>query len=175
MPDTTFNTPDGQTIGREKLVAYMNTGTGELPVWSPVGIRVPDSSMENDWQRDTSKDIMGNSYSNMKKPIVTQSFDPWPLTKGDSAVEKIWNMAIKDQDAEALAAVDMLIVHLYAGTADSAMFAERYSACAIEATGLGGEGGGNLSMPVSVTYGGTRTTGTAKVTEGAVTFNPDVA
>lgn len=175
MAETTFNTPDGQTIAREKLVAYMNTGTGELPVWSPVGIRVPDSSMENDWQRDTSKDIMGNSYSNMKKPIVTQTFDPWPITKGDSAVEKIWNMAVKDQDAEALAAVDMLIVHLYAGTADTAMFAERYSACAIEVTGLGGEGGGNLSMPVSVTYGGTRTTGTAKVAEGAVTFTPDVA
>ena len=68
----------------------------------------------------------------------------------------------------------MLIVHLYAGTADSAMFAERYTACSIEPSSLGGAGGGSLSMPISVTYGGQRTTGTAAVSSaGVVTFTPD--
>ena len=37
-----------------------------------------------------------------------------------------------------------------------------------------GPGGGNLSMPLSVTYGGQRTTGTAAVSSaGVVTFTPD--
>ena len=78
---------------------------------------------------------------------------------------------MQDQDAQALAAQDMLIVHFYAGES-ATLFAERYASCMIEITGLGGEGGGNVGMPISVTYGGTRTTGTASrnAETGAVTF-----
>ena len=68
----------------------------------------------------------------------------------------------------ALAAMDMLIVHTYAG------FAERYESCMVEVTGLGGEGGGSVGMPINVTYGGTRTKGTAtKGTSGAIEFTPE--
>ena len=67
----------------------------------------------------------------------------------------------------------MLIVHLYAGTADTAVFAERYSSCAIKTSSLGGEGGGNIGMPIDVTYGGVRTTGTAAISKGTVTFTAD--
>lgn len=167
-----FNTPQNQTIAREKLALYMNTGdSAETPVWSPVGIRVADSSMELDWQRDSSKDIMGNSYSSMKKPTITQSFDPWPLTNGDAAQQRVWDKAIYEQDPQALANMDMLVVHLYAGTAETAVFAERYDACAVEVTSLGGEGGGDMAMPITVTFGGKRTVGTAKVDSGTVTFS----
>ena len=68
----------------------------------------------------------------------------------------------------ALAAMDMLIVHAYSG------FAERYESCTVEVTGLGGEGGGSIGMPINVTYGGTRTKGTAtKGTSGAIEFTPE--
>lgn len=172
MPDVEFNTAKNTTISRDMLVLYLNTGTGELPVWSPVGIRVADSSMELDWQRETSTDILGKNYSSMKEPVITQTFDPWPLSNGDVAQKAIWNKAIKDHDAKALASMDMMLAHMYAGTADTAVFAERYSSCAVEATGLGGEGGGDIAMPVSVTFGGTRTVGTAAVTGGEVKFSP---
>ena len=69
----------------------------------------------------------------------------------------------------------MLVVHLYAGTKDTAVFAERYSSCAVEPTSLGGEGGGSIGMPIEVTFGGTRTTGTASVSNGTVTFTADGA
>ena len=173
MADKTFNTTSGQTIDRELLIAFLNTSATTSPVWSPLGKRVADSSIEYDWQDDTSTDILGNTYTSMKKPQITQTFDPYNLDGGDTAALKIWNMAVKDQDYTALAAQDMLIVHLYAGTADTAMVAERYSACAVRPTGLGGEGGGNISMPISVTYGGTRTLGTAAISQGSVTFTPD--
>jgi hypothetical protein len=44
----------------------------------------------------------------------------------------------------------------------------------IEVTGLGGEGGGNIGMPITVTFGGTRTLGTATkdASTGAITFTP---
>lgn len=171
MADTTFSTESGQTIAREKLIAYLNTGTNSAPVWSAIGKRVEESSAEYDWNRESSQDILGNAYSTMKKPVITQTFDPLPLEAGDAALEKLWNLAIKDQDAQSLAAQDMLIVHLYAG---ATAFAERYSACAIQISSLGGAGGGSIEMPIEVTYGGTRTVGTATASDGTVTFTPNV-
>ena len=172
MADLTFNTAAGKTVDREMLLACLNTGTTSSPVWSVIGKRVPDSSEEVDWSEDSSTDILGQTYTTLSKPTITQSFDPVPLDGGDTASLKIWNMAIKDQDYAALAAQDMLIVHLYAGTSQSQAFAERYAACAIRPTGLGGEGGGNISMPLDVTYGGVRTVGTAAISGSTISFTP---
>ena len=171
MADATFNTAENQAVARELLLLYLNTGTKEAPVWSPLGKRVEDSSMEYDWQEESKTDIFGETFSNMKKPIIKQTFDPWELANGDAAQLKIWQTAIRDQDAQALCNMDMLVVHLYAGANDAA-FAERYDGSAVETTGLGGAGGGNIGMPITVTFGGTRTIGTAKVADGVVTFTP---
>lgn len=173
MADITFNTGAGKTVDREMLLACLNTSATSTPTWSVIGKRVPDSSEEVDWSEDSSTDILGQTYTTLSKPTITQTFDPVPLDGGDTASLKIWNLAIKDQDYAALAAQDMLIVHLYAGTSSASAFAERYSACAVRPTGLGGEGGGNISMPIDVTYGGLRTLGTATVsTAGVITFTP---
>ena len=173
MADLTFNTTAGNTIARELLIAYLNTGTSSTPVWSPIGKRVEDSSMEMDWGEETKQDILGASYTNLKKPTITQTFEPGELDGGDAAQVKIWNLAVKDQDYASLANLDCLIVHFYAGTA-STPFAERYEGCTIRPTGLGGEGGGYVGMPVDITYGGNRTVGTASKdgTTGAISFTP---
>lgn len=78
--------------------------------------------MEYDWQEESNKDILGTTRSTMKKPIITQTFDPCDLDAGDAAVLKIWNLAVKEQNVAALTNQDMLIVHLYAGTKDTAAF-----------------------------------------------------
>lgn len=173
MPDNIFNTTAGQTIDRELLIAYLNTGTSVSPEWSAFGTRVADSSMEYDWQESSEKDILGTTRTTMKKPIVTQTFDPCYLDSGDKALTKIWELAVKKQDAAALANQDVLIVHHYAGAAKTAVFAERYEGAMVKPSSLGGEGGGFVGMPIDVTYGGTRTTGTASVTAGVVTFTAD--
>lgn len=173
MPDNIFNTTAGQTIDRELLIAYLNTGTSVSPEWSAFGTRVADSSMEYDWQESSEKDILGTTRTTMKKPIVTQTFDPCYLDSGDKALTKIWELAVKKQDAAALANQDVLIVHHYAGTAKTAVFAERYEGAMVKPSSLGGEGGGFVGMPIDVTYGGTRTTGTASVTAGVLTFTAD--
>jgi len=169
MADYAFNTTPGQTIARELLIAYLNTGDHDTPVWSPIGKRVTDSSAEYDWGEETSQDILGSNWTTMKKPVITQSFDPWELDGGDEAQKKIWNLAVVQQNAQALTNQDMLIVHHYAN------FAERYESCMVKPTGLGGEGGGNIGMPIDVTYGGTRTVGSVTVTGGNVTFAPEGA
>ena len=169
MADLTFNTTAGETIKRELLIAYLNTGTTATPTWSAIGKRVEDSSMELDWGEESKQDILGSTYTTMKKPTITQSFDPVELDAGDTATVKLWNAAIKDQDYAALCNMDMLIVHFYAGT-QSTPFAERYQACSVRPSSLGGEGGGTIGMPFDVTYGGTRSVGTASVSGGVVTF-----
>ena len=161
-----FNTASGETVARELLIAYLNTGSSEAPVWSPVGKRVEDSSIEMDWSIETKVDIFGNTYTTGKKATKTQTFDPCELDSSDAAQEKIWNLAIKDNNVNALLNQDMLIVHFYAGS----NFAERYDACAVLPTGLGGEGGGSVGMPIEVTYGGNRTVGTATNQGGVITF-----
>ncbi len=174
MADLTFNTTAGQTIAREMLCLYLNTGTATSPTWSPVGKRVEDSSPEYDWGEETKTDIWGKVYTTVKKPTITQSFDPYELDSADTAAVKLWNQSIKDQDTGAMCNNDMLIVHLYAGTADSAVFAERYESCMCKPSNLGGAGGGTVGMGLDVTFGGTRTTGTAAVTSaGVVTFTAD--
>ena len=173
MADAKFNTAAGQTIARELLIAYLNTAepaeAHDTPVWSPIGKRVEDSSEEFDWGEETTQDILGNTWTTMKKPTISQSFDPLPLDAGDAASTHIWTLAVKEQNAQALANMDMLICHFYADD-ESKNFAERYESCAVRVSSLGGEGGGNIGMPIEVTYGGTRTVGTATNTKGAVTF-----
>ena len=173
MADLEFNTTPGQTVGREMLIAYLNTGESGTPTWAPIGKRVEDSSIEFDWQTETKVDIFGDTYPTGKKATKTQTFDPGELDGADKAQQKIWNLAIKENNVNALLNQDMLIVHLYAGTANTAVFAERYSACSVLPTGLGGEGGGSIGMPIEVTYGGTRTTGTASISGATVTFKAD--
>lgn len=169
MADLTFNTMPGSVVERNLLILYANTGTSAVPVWSPVGKRVEDSSADYDWGEESKTDIFGKTYSTMKKPKITQSFDPCELDPDDVAQLKFWNAAIRDQDTAKLTNQDMLIVHAYAGTA-SAAFAERYNSCMVKPTSLGGSS--NVTMPIEVTYGGDRTTGTASVSDGTVTFTP---
>ncbi len=173
MADLTFKTKEGQTVERALLILYLNTGNAENPEWAQVGKRVEDSSAEYDWGEETKTDILGDTYTSLKKPTITQTFDPCELDSGDKALLKIWNAAIKDQDVQALSSMDMMVAHLYAGGSESAAFAERYSACCVKPTGLGGAGGGNIGMPIDVTYGGARTVGTAKVANGTVTFTTE--
>lgn len=175
MADLEFNTTSGQTIARELLIAYLNTGTTSEPVWSAIGKRVEDSTEEMDWSQESKQDILGNTFTTMKKPTITQTFDPIPMDAGDAATVKLWNMAVKDHDAQALSNQDMLIAHLYA-TSGEAKFAERYSGCAVAVTSIGGDGGGDLNIATEITYGGHRTLGTVtKGVVGAVIFTADAS
>lgn len=168
MADLTFNTAPNTTVERNMLIAYLNTGPSEEPVWSPVGRRVEDSSMGYNWNEQSKVDIFGVTWNSLKRPVITQTFEPCELDAGDVAQVKIWNQSIKDQDVAAMVNNDMLILHAYAGDPDTGAFAERYHACMVKPSGLGGSA--TVGMPIDVTYGGERQPGTAKVVDGKVTF-----
>lgn len=173
MAEYTFNTTPGQTIDRALLLLYDNTGTQSAPVWSPIGKRVEDSSIEFDWSTETKTDIFGDTWTTGKKATRTQTFDPCELDASDEAQQKIWQLAIVEDNVNALLNQDMLLVHAYASTSGSSpVFAERFSSCSVLPTSLGGEGGGNIGMPIEVTFGGERTVGTAIMEGRTPTFTP---
>lgn len=163
----TINTTPGETVARELLLCFLNTGTESAPVWSVMGKRVEDSSTEYDWQSEIKHDILGQVYGSLKKPVITQSFEPCELDAGDAAQQLIWKLAVVEQNNQKLANMDLLIVHAYAG------FGERYKSCVVQVTGEGGAGGDNIGMPVAVTFGGERIKGAATVAKGVVTFTPE--
>ena len=163
MADMNFNTKEGATVARKLLILYLNTGTSESPAW-----RVEDSSMEYDWGDETKTDILGDTYTELKTPTITQTFDPCELDAGDKAQLRLWNQSIKDHDVAAMSNNDVLVVHAYTGDAESGAFAERYMSSTVRPTSLGGSS--NIGMPIDVTFGGKRQTGTATSTGGTVTF-----
>lgn len=167
-----FNTPAGQTIDRALLILYMNVGTSQAPEWAPIGKRVEDSSMDFDWSTNTKQDVLGGTYTTGKKATRTQTFDPCELDAGDSAQQKIWQLAVEEDNVNALINQDLLLVHLYTSDDDGKAFAERFPASAVLPTSLGGEGGGSIGMPIDVTFGGQRQKGTATVAGTTVTFQP---
>lgn len=169
MANLTFNTTPNETVPRHLMICYLNVSEVAAPDWRAIGKRVEDSASEMDWGAETKNDILGDTYTTLKKPTITQTFDPCELDAGDPAQVMLWNLSVKDQNYSALANMDMLIVHLYAGNVDTP-FAERYPASTINPSSIGGAGGGSIGMPLEVTYGGTRTTGTASVADGVVTY-----
>lgn len=168
MADPTINTTAGQTVARELMVLFLNTGTSSAPVWSAIGKRVTDSSVEQDWSTNSEQDILGNTYASAKKPILTQNFDPYKIDAGDKALEKLIQLAVVEQNAQALCNQDCLIVHKYLGSA-TAPFAERYPSSMVIITSIGGEGGGDIEVAVEATFGGERATGTYNVSQGSFT------
>lgn len=154
-----LNGTPGKPIDRKQYLVYGNSGMYESPNWSVIGKRVEESSAEENWSENSLTDILGDTYSDMKTPITSQSFDPCPIDAGDEYQAKLVQHYVIDRDAQALVSQDLIRVHLYLTDGNGHAFAERFPASMVKPTGLGGEGGGNLTMPVDITFGGTRERG----------------
>lgn len=164
---------DGVSATRDMMIAYLNTGTADEPVWSAMGTKVTDSSIEYDWSMETITDILGVVHTKAKTAQMTQSFADSEIVAGDAVLNHLVNLAVVQKDASVLVKQDMLIVHTYLKSEDGGTFAERYPASAVIPTAIGGEGGAALVSTIDVTYGGERTIGAATVDGGVVTFAPE--
>lgn len=150
----------GQTLERRLYLVYGNSGTYADPKWNVIGKRVEESTAEEDWSEESITDVLGDTYPSMKAPITTQSFDPCPIDPGDEYQAKLVQLYVVERNAQALVSQDLLRVHAYLTDSTGAYaFAERFPSSMVKPTGLGGEGGGDLTMPVDITFGGTRERG----------------
>ena len=171
---TITTTGEGVSATREMMIAYLNTGTADSPVWSPMGAKVTDSNIEYDWSIEKNTDILGNAYTTAKTAQMAQSFSGSEIVAGDEVMNHLVNLAVVQKSAVQLVNQDCLIVHTYLKDSSGKSFAERYPSSSVVPTTLGGEGGAALVTDIDVTYGGARSIGSATVEDGVVTFTPDV-
>lgn len=171
----TIAAKSGESAVRHMLVTYLNTSeTAATPAWNPMGLKVTDSSINYDYNPETKKDILGGVYTTAQEPEMTQSLSGNEVVGGNEVMEHLLNLAVVEKNHAALVNQDCLIVHTYLKDTNGKAFAERYQGCAVLLTTDGGEGGGMLVSDIEITFGGTRTTGTASVgSDGTVTFTPD--
>lgn len=171
---TITTTGEGVSATREMMITYLNTGTADAPIWSAMGAKVTDSSIEYDWSLENNTDILGNAYTTAKTAQMTQNFNGGEIRAGDKVMNHLADLAVVQKSAVKLVNQDCLIVHTYLKNSEGQSFAERYPASSVVPTTIGGEGGAPLVTDIDVTYGGTRSKGSAVVTDGAVTFNPEI-
>lgn len=175
MADKTYSIAgtSGKRATRDLLVVYLNTGTSEAPVWSPLGRTSTDSSIEYDWSTDTKTGIYGEVFTSAKTPTMTQSFSESDILAGDAVMNHLLDVSVVRKDVSEVTNQDCLIAHLYLTDSSGKPFAERYPSSTVILTTTGGEGGGMLASDVEVTYGGTRETGTISKAGDTVTFTAD--
>lgn len=167
-------TGEGISATREMMITYLNTGSAEAPVWSAMGAKVTDSSIEYDWGLENSVDILGNTNAKAKTAQMTQSFGGSEIIAGNSVMNHLVDLAVVQKNAAKLVNQECLIVHTYLQDSEQHTFAERYPASAVIPTTIGGEGGAALVTDIDVTYGGARVVGYAEKTETGVKFTADV-
>lgn len=166
-------TGEGVSATREMMITFLNTGATDAPVWSAMGAKVTDSSVEYDWSIENNTDILGNAYTTAKTAQMSQSFSGNEVIAGDSVMNHLVNLAVVQKDAAKLVNQDCLVVHLYLQDDNGKSFAERYPASAVVPTTIGGEGGAALVTDIDVTYGGARAVGTAEKTTDGIQFTAD--
>ena len=166
---------EGASATREMMITYLNTGTADAPVWSPMGAKVNDSNIDYDWNIDTGMDVLGNAYTDAKTAKMSQTFSGSEIIAGNAVMNQLIDLAVVKKNPALLTKQDCLIVHTYLQNEAGAAFAERYPATSVIPTTIGGEGGGALVTDISVNYGGVREVGTATVADGVVTYTKKAA
>ncbi len=168
---TAFNLSAGIKAERKLLLTCVNTGTSSAPAWEILGVGVEDSAVEYNFEEETKTDIIGKTSTTIAKPQRRQSFEPFTVD-GDSKLQVMLYNIIRKEEWAKLANMDMLLVHMYVGTAGS-YEAERFAGSAIVPQSIGGSS--TLDMPIEVIFGGTHTLGTAAIADGVVTFTAAAA
>ena len=179
-PVTGFNMAHaGDTAKREAFSLWYNSkvtggGTASTPVWDLVGYKLESGDMSIEYETDeTKKDILGNTFVELAGPKRSFDLSDWNIVQG-SAIQVDCMNALRYEANGGMAYLesggDFCLVHHYAGTAGTAMLAERWKGCSMKPGRLGGDGGANLTTDITITMGGDKEIGTASISSGTMTF-----
>lgn len=164
-----FNLTEGIEAQRKLLMTLVNVGTSAAKVWQLVGSGVEDSAIEYNVDKTKVTDILGITKAKVNKMEPTQSFTPYTVTGGDALQLQLYNHYRNDRRAE-LSAYEVLVVHGYVGTADTAMESELHSNCTLSVDSIGGSS--YVDMPLTIDFSNDKTLGTTSVSAGTFTFTP---
>lgn len=176
-----FTETTNSTIARKSLVTYVNVGTPQAPEWYALGYHCDDSSISIEMDSDTSTDILGNTFTDVGSPQLSQDLDPFPITTGtndskNKFMQKIHDLRMVGDYTKFSNAFDCLIVYFYAGKDEGGgtikYDAQRYPESTITLGDFGGSADSPLSQGITINYGGQMEVGyVTKDGEGKITYN----
>lgn len=158
-------------VQRKLLGCAVNVGTEATPEWEWQGYKVEDSSVEISADTTTVTDVRGDTYTDIEKMELKQTFDPNYLKSG-AKLSAIILEAVRTRDFAKLQNFGVLIVYGFLGST-GAYEADHYPASTIVPSSLGGSA--KVGMPFDINYGGEMQRGTVNALGGDVTFKETVA
>ncbi|MDD6313305.1 MAG: hypothetical protein PUB08_07630 [Firmicutes bacterium] len=170
MSVESFNLVDKQLAERKLLVTAVNTGTSSEPVWEVVGVRVEDSSIDYNPDTETFTDILGITYTDIKKTEPAQDVEPFTIRGGSILAAQLDDIMQRNALSE-LSLFDVLVIRGFYGTSTNGYKAEKHSGCTIEVKSIGGDS--NVNMPICIHYSNDKTFGTVNSLKSPITFTED--
>lgn len=173
-----FTADTNSTIARKSLVTYVNVATAQNPSWYALGYHCDDSSISIEMDTTTNSDILGNTFTDVGIPQLSQDLDPLPITTGtqdarNAFMQRIHNLRMAGDYTRFSNAFDCLIVYLYAGNnaVNPVQYdAQRYPESTISLGDFGGSADAPLSQGITVNFGGMMQVGYVTIVDNVVTF-----
>ncbi len=165
--NTDFNLGSGIKAARKLLRTYVNVGTPEAQEWELLGQGVEDSSIDTNFETETTNDILGNSETSITGASPSQSFDPFTVRGGSKLafmLHEIW----LNKEYEKLSQFEILTVYKYIGEEADGYEADLQDNCTITFERIGGSA--YIDMPITVNYSDKKQRGTVKFANHVPTF-----
>lgn len=154
-------------VKRSQIATFLNTGTGQSPVWSLIGTGVTGQTIGYNPQATTEQYIHEDSATTSVDSYQVNIPTPQTAYAGDPVFDYVDDLRQRraiGADAE----TDVLIVYLYT---QSPYKAEKCRAT-IQIDDFGGEGGAPVVLNYTINLNGDPELGTAVVTDGKPVFTP---
>lgn len=137
-----------------------------------LGIRVPDSSIEFNIDKEKSTDICGITYTDINKTEPTQSFEPFNLIGGSKLAAYLYDAAIHNRVTDYNQTFNVYIIAGFMGDSTNGYETVMHQHCTINPESIGGES--YVQMPITVDYSNDIISGTVNKLADDFTFTPDV-
>ena len=130
-----------ETIIRNKIADYLNTGTSSSPVWSLMGVGFNTLDENPQAQVDTKAYISDKAYTAIVKGYQTQFPFDTDLIKSEAAIMALYDIG-RNQKQGADAEMEYCRVEIFKGetAANSGLYPARKFTVAVEVSGVSGAG-----------------------------------
>lgn len=168
MAVTPINLADGQRAERKLLITVAEWTEDNAQEREILGTRTEDSSIDYNPDIETTTDILGINYTDMKRTQPQQDFDPYLILGGSKLGAKLNDIRRRNALSE-LNQFTVYIITAFVGSAGSYQ-AEKHTDCTIAYNSIGGDT--NVNMPISVYFSNKITTGTVDKLADDFEFTP---
>jgi hypothetical protein len=158
-------------VKRSDLMAFLNTGTTDEPVWSRMGKGITSQVVSYNPATTSETYIDEDSATTNLDSYAVNISTPQTAYAGNAVFDYVDNLR-QNRAVGADAQAEVLLVYAYAKDGENKFKAERNNAV-LQIDDFGGEGGGSVVLNYTVNLNGNPVLGTATIEGGTVTFTAE--